>query len=163
MASNSRNYSTKSVAQQCQWHCCGRHRGFSNANFVQKHIGVIDTAVADTVVSMTPLCQYDTAVPRDLEFERLWLPLQGISIKKHYICKLYYLIAITIMQKIIMRLNEILSTHLWKCNYTYLRIVFGLSSLIDTAVAKFGNFIAEYRSHMQKGGGPSGSCFMKTT
>jgi hypothetical protein len=33
---------------------------------------------------MTPLCQYDTAVPRDLEFEMLWLPLRGISIKKFH-------------------------------------------------------------------------------
>jgi hypothetical protein len=38
--------------------------------------------VADTAVSMTALCQYDSAVPGDLEFERLWLPLKGISIKK---------------------------------------------------------------------------------
>jgi hypothetical protein len=31
---------------------------------------------------MTPLCKYDTAVTLDLIFQRLWLPLKGIS-KKH--------------------------------------------------------------------------------
>jgi hypothetical protein len=49
---------------------------------------------------MTPLCHYDTAVPKDIEFERLRLPLKGISIKKDYKGKLYYPIAITITQKI---------------------------------------------------------------
>jgi hypothetical protein len=48
---------------------------------------------------MTPLRQYDTAEAGDLEFERLWLPLKGISIKENYIGKLYYPIAITITQK----------------------------------------------------------------
>jgi hypothetical protein len=31
---------------------------------------------------MAPLKKYDAAGARDLEFERLWLPLKGISIKK---------------------------------------------------------------------------------
>jgi hypothetical protein len=31
---------------------------------------------------LTPLVRYDTAGAGDLEFERLWLPLKGISIKK---------------------------------------------------------------------------------
>jgi hypothetical protein len=39
---------------------------------------------------MTPLC------PGTKRFQRLWLPLKGISIKKNYIGKLYYSIAITI-------------------------------------------------------------------
>jgi hypothetical protein len=43
--------------------------------------------------------QYDNAGAGDLEFEWLWLPLKGISIKK-YIGKLYYPIAIAITQKI---------------------------------------------------------------
>jgi hypothetical protein len=44
--------------------------------------GVIDTADAASVVSVTPLRRYDTTEARDLEFERLWLLLKGISIKK---------------------------------------------------------------------------------
>jgi hypothetical protein len=47
---------------------------------------------------MTPLVRYDTAGAEDLEFARL--PLKGISIKKNYIDKLYYPIAITITHKI---------------------------------------------------------------
>jgi hypothetical protein len=47
---------------------------------------------------MTPLRRYDTAEDRELEFERLWPPLKGISIK-NYIGKLYHPIAITITQK----------------------------------------------------------------
>jgi hypothetical protein len=42
-------------------------------------IGVHDTAVPRTAVSLTPLYQYDSAVPRDLEFEMLWLPWKGKS------------------------------------------------------------------------------------
>jgi hypothetical protein len=41
----------------------------------------------------------DTAEAGDLEFERLWPPLKGVSIKKNYIGKLHYPIAITITQK----------------------------------------------------------------
>jgi hypothetical protein len=37
---------------------------------------------------MPMLCKYDTAVTLDLIFERLWLPLKGISIEKTYIGKL---------------------------------------------------------------------------
>jgi hypothetical protein len=37
---------------------------------------------ASPAVSMTPLVRYDTAGAGDLEFERLWLPLKRISIKK---------------------------------------------------------------------------------
>jgi hypothetical protein len=44
---------------------------------------------------MTPLVRYDTAGAGDLEFERLWLSLKGISMEKIYISKLYYPIAIT--------------------------------------------------------------------
>jgi hypothetical protein len=47
---------------------------------------------------MTPLVRYHTAGAGDLEFERLWLPSNGISIKKN-IGKFYYPIAITITQK----------------------------------------------------------------
>jgi hypothetical protein len=54
---------------------------------VQWHSG---TAEAERAVSMTPLCQYDTAVPRDQEFERLWLPLKAISIKKIVLPYSYY-------------------------------------------------------------------------
>jgi hypothetical protein len=43
---------------------------------------------------MKPLRRYDTAEAGDLELEKLWPPLQGISIfLKKYIGKLYYLIA----------------------------------------------------------------------
>jgi hypothetical protein len=62
--------------QRCQWHSWGRHSG-----------------VNDTVVSMTRQCRPQwcnwhrwVAVPRDLEFEGLWLPLKGISIKKESNC-----------------------------------------------------------------------------
>jgi hypothetical protein len=59
----------------------------------QTHISVIGTAeaatavsmkiaVADTAVSMTPMCHYDTAVPGGPKFERLWLSLKGIINKK---------------------------------------------------------------------------------
>jgi hypothetical protein len=61
---------------------------------------VIGTAGAASAVSVTPLVRYDTAGAGDLEFERLWLPLKGISIEKTYIGKLYYPIAIAITQKI---------------------------------------------------------------
>jgi hypothetical protein len=74
---------------------------------------------------MTPLVRYDTAGAGDLEFERLWLLLKGISIK---IGKLYFPIAITITHKI----------------EGYLRISFGSSGVIDTAGAKIGDFIVEY-------------------
>jgi hypothetical protein len=42
------------------------------------------SAAHGTAVSMTPLCKYDQAVVLDLIFERLWLPLKGISIEKTY-------------------------------------------------------------------------------
>jgi hypothetical protein len=52
-------------------------------------------------VSMTPLRRYDTAEAGDLEFERLWLLLKGIFIKKlHRQIVLHYSIAITITQKV---------------------------------------------------------------
>jgi hypothetical protein len=38
--------------------------------------------VGAPAVTMTPLKQYATAGAGDLEFERLWLPLKGILIKK---------------------------------------------------------------------------------
>jgi hypothetical protein len=63
----------------------------------------------------------DTAGAEDLEFERLWLTLKGISIKKSYIGKFYYPLAITITQKY----------------RGYLKIVFGTG-------AKIGNLQAEY-------------------
>jgi hypothetical protein len=65
-----------------------------------KVTSVIDTTGAASAVSLTPLVQYDTAGAGDLQFERLWLALKGISIKKNYIGKLYYPIAITITHKI---------------------------------------------------------------
>jgi hypothetical protein len=49
---------------------------------------------------MTPLRRYDIAQAGDLEFERLWLLLKGISLQKNYIGKLCYPIAITITHKI---------------------------------------------------------------
>jgi hypothetical protein len=48
------------------------------------HSGINDNAVTYTVVSMTPLCKYDTAVTLDLIFQRLWLPSKAISFKKTY-------------------------------------------------------------------------------
>jgi hypothetical protein len=76
----------------------------------------------------TPLCQHDTAVPGELEFERLWLPLKEISIKKN---------------------TKANCTTLWleqshnKCR-GYLRIVFGHIGVIDTAEAKISDFIVKY-------------------
>jgi hypothetical protein len=90
----------------------------------------MQTLFKSTTVSLTPLCQYDTTVTGDLEFERLWLHLKRISIKKAYIGKLYYPIAITITQKIL--------------HSGYLNIFFGDSGVIDAAIAKFGDFIVEY-------------------
>jgi hypothetical protein len=55
---------------------------------------------------------------------------KGISIKKNYIGKLYNPIAITITQKY----------------RGYLRIVFGLRSVIDIAEAKTGDFNVKYLS-----------------
>jgi hypothetical protein len=54
---------------------------------------------------------------------------------KKYIGKLYYPIAITITQKILYR--------------GYLRIVFGMSGVIDTAQAKIGDFKVEYLREFQ--------------
>jgi hypothetical protein len=89
-------------AQQYQWHHCDMHSGIN------------DTAKTCTVLSMTPLwpvqwcqwhhcanmtplwlwtsplCKYDTALTLDLTFQRLWLPLKGISIEKTYTGKLSY-------------------------------------------------------------------------
>jgi hypothetical protein len=56
-------------------------------NFHKSLDAVNDTAVACTVVSLTLLCTFDTAVQGDLIFDRLWLPLKGISIKKKFIQK----------------------------------------------------------------------------
>jgi hypothetical protein len=71
IASNSWSYATKSVPERCQGHRLSRLSGVN-----------------------------DTAEARDREFERLWLPLKGISIQKNYIGELYYPIAITITHKI---------------------------------------------------------------
>jgi hypothetical protein len=95
MASNLRNYSTKSVPPRCNdtadaasvlsmtllWPTL-RVQLCKLGSKTYHLSGVIDTADAASAVSMTSLRQYDTAEDRDLEFERLWLPLQGISIKK---------------------------------------------------------------------------------
>jgi hypothetical protein len=51
-------------------------------------------------VPWKPLVRYDNAGAEDKEFERLWLPLKGISIKKNYVGELYFPIAKTITQKI---------------------------------------------------------------
>jgi hypothetical protein len=99
--------------ERCQWHCLGHLSWFSYANLVQNHAAwvesmtplkppyrchwhrwgclscVNDTAKAAWAVSMTPLRQYDTAQAGDLEFERLWPPLKGISIQKNYKGKMY--------------------------------------------------------------------------
>jgi hypothetical protein len=82
---------------------------------------------------MTPLRRFDTAEAGDLEFERLWPPLRGISIKKNYIGKLYYPIHITITQKY----------------RGYIRIVFGFSGVIDTAEAKIEVLKVEYLRELQ--------------
>jgi hypothetical protein len=63
------------------------------------HSGVINTAVICTVVSITPLCKYDTAVTLDLIFDSLCLPLKEIYIEKTYKGKLTYTISITFTQK----------------------------------------------------------------
>jgi hypothetical protein len=70
-----------------QWHCSSCLSGIN------------DTAKAAWAVAMTLLRRYDTAQARDLEFERVWPTLKGISIQKNYIGKVYYPIAITITQK----------------------------------------------------------------
>jgi hypothetical protein len=44
--------------------------------------GVNDTTGAASAVLLTTLVQNDTAGAGEQEFERLWLPLKGISIKK---------------------------------------------------------------------------------
>jgi hypothetical protein len=92
------------LPEQCQWTRSGHLSGFNYANLVQNHVacGVSltllrlperwhwhhfgclsginnDTAQAAWAVSMTPLRRYDTAPARDLEFERLWSLLKGIS------------------------------------------------------------------------------------
>jgi hypothetical protein len=66
----------REVIRQSPWHSGANDTAvaISYADFVQKH--------KSTVVSITPLSQYDTDVPGDIEIERLWLPLKGISIKK---------------------------------------------------------------------------------
>jgi hypothetical protein len=53
------------------------------------HNGVEDTAMTCTAVSMTLLCKYDIAVTLYLIFERLWLLLNGITIVKTNIGKLF--------------------------------------------------------------------------
>jgi hypothetical protein len=63
--------------------------GFEFAKFFDK-FGV-------SAVPLTPLVRYNTASAGDLDVERLWLSLKGISIKK---LQLKYLIAIKVTQKI---------------------------------------------------------------
>jgi hypothetical protein len=62
------------------------------------HSSVIDMTC--TAISITPLSKYDTAVTLDLIFERLWLPLKGISIEKTYIGKLSCTLPVTFTHKI---------------------------------------------------------------
>jgi hypothetical protein len=93
---------------------CTRHSG------VTVHWHRCDNAVTCSAVSMTPLCKYDTAVTLDLIFERLWLPVKGISIKKTYLGKLPYTISLNF-------------THKYE---NLLRSVFCYSVIIDTAVTK---------------------------
>jgi hypothetical protein len=62
-----RNLTQLHTVQRCHWHCCNMHC---------------------TVVSLTPLCKYGTAVTLDLIFDGIWLPLKGISCVKTYIAKL---------------------------------------------------------------------------
>jgi hypothetical protein len=89
---------------------------------------VADTADSAMLTLFKSMKVRYSGVPGDLEFERLWMPLKGISINKNYIGKLCYPIAIK--------------------SYTkyrgYQRIVLGHSGIIDTAVAKIGDFIVEY-------------------
>jgi hypothetical protein len=75
MASNSRSDSTKSVLQRIQLYKLGSKSYFTS------------------VVN-------DTAGSGELEFERLWLPLKGISIKKKLHRQIALPIAITITHKI---------------------------------------------------------------
>jgi hypothetical protein len=95
----------------------------SYAYLVQNHIA--------SAVSFTPLGRYDIAEAGDLEFERLWLPIKGISIKKikKANCTIQYPIRINRTQKY----------------RVYLRIVFGAIGVIDTAEAKIGDFKVEYQ------------------
>jgi hypothetical protein len=95
--------------QRCHWHRCATNfcsnifaNNSTNSYFLKgiwlggtQHSGVIDTTVTCTAVSLTMLCKYDTAETLDLIFERLWLPLKGLSIKKTYIGKLSCTIPLT--------------------------------------------------------------------
>jgi hypothetical protein len=55
--------------------------------------GIHDTADQWLMVSMTPLTKYDTADQWASKFDRLWLLLKGISVKKSDIGKLHYTIS----------------------------------------------------------------------
>jgi hypothetical protein len=67
-------------------------------------------------------------VTLDLIFERLWLPLKGISIEKTYIGILSCTIPITFTHKI----------------WGLARDRFCHSGVIDTAVTKVGDFIVDF-------------------
>jgi hypothetical protein len=101
------------------WLSCTRHRGVINSTVTctavsmipllhaqwyhwhhwDKHSCVNDTAVTCKAMSITPLCKYDTIVNLDHIFNLLLLPLNGISIEKICIGKLYYNTPLTLRQR----------------------------------------------------------------
>jgi hypothetical protein len=99
--------------------------GVIDSTVADTAVSMTDTAVADTVVSLTPLSP-EQRCTRGSRIREALAPFKENIIKKTYIGKLYYPIAITLTHKI------------------YLRITFGDSGVIDTAVAKVGDFKVEY-------------------
>jgi hypothetical protein len=71
--------------------------------------------------------RYETTALVDLIFERLWLSLKRISVKKTYLEKFCYTTSITFTHKI------------WGLT----RIIFGESGVIETAEREIGDFIVE--------------------
>jgi hypothetical protein len=66
--------------QRCNWHHWCHLSGVIGTTNAASAMSL--TAGATSAVSLTPPVRYDTADAGDLEFERLWLPLKVISIKK---------------------------------------------------------------------------------
>jgi hypothetical protein len=100
----------------------------------------------------------DTAVQiwdRSGIFQRLCLPLKGISIEKTYTGKLSYTISIAFTQKV----WGLTRDRLWSRD----------SGVIDTAVTKIGNFVVDFFANSNPYSerlelvyqGPGGSCLMK--
>jgi hypothetical protein len=57
---------------------------------IKNACGVNDTACTVHAGSLTPHAKYDTACTIDGRFERIWQPLEGISIKNIYVPELSY-------------------------------------------------------------------------